>query len=54
MSHFLAMGGYARYLWPAYGITLLVVVLNAAWARRLLMQAKLDAQRRIQMQAVTK
>ncbi|HEY6454341.1 MAG TPA: heme exporter protein CcmD [Steroidobacteraceae bacterium] len=54
MSHFLAMGGYARYLWPAYGITLLVVVLNVAWARRLLTQAKLDAQRRIQMQAVTK
>jgi heme exporter protein CcmD len=48
------MGGYARYLWPAYGITLLVVVWNAAWARRLLRQAKLDAQRRIQMQAVTK
>jgi heme exporter protein CcmD len=48
------MGGYARYLWPAYGITLLVVVLNAAWARRLLRRAKLDARRRIQMQAVTK
>jgi heme exporter protein CcmD len=44
------MGGYARYLWPAYGLTLLVVLLNAIWARRLLAQAKLDAQRRIQMQ----
>jgi heme exporter protein CcmD len=50
VSHFLAMGGYARYLWPAYGLTLLVVLLNAIWARRLLAQAKLDAQRRLQMQ----
>jgi heme exporter protein D len=28
------MGGYAAYVWPAYGITLLVLVLNAASARR--------------------
>lgn len=25
---FLDMGGYARYLWPAYGLSLLVLVLN--------------------------
>jgi len=23
MSHFLAMGGYAAFVWPAYGVTLL-------------------------------
>ena len=34
MSEFLAMGGYAAYVWPAYGITLVVLVLNAAAARR--------------------
>jgi heme exporter protein D len=34
MTEFLAMGGYAAYVWPAYGITLLVMVLNVAAARR--------------------
>jgi heme exporter protein D len=51
VSHFLAMGGYARYLWPAYGVTLLAMVVNVIWARRLLAQAKADARRRMQMQA---
>ena len=51
MSHFLAMGGYARFLWPSYGVTLLAVVLNVVWARRLLARAKSDARHRIQMQA---
>ncbi len=26
MSHFLAMGGYAVYVWPAYGISLIGLV----------------------------
>lgn len=26
---FITMGGYAVYVWPAYGITLLVMVINA-------------------------
>lgn len=34
MSEFLDMGGYARYVWTAYGITLVVIVLNAWLARR--------------------
>jgi heme exporter protein D len=25
---FLEMGGYARYLWPAYGLSMLVLLLN--------------------------
>jgi heme exporter protein D len=25
MNDFLAMGGYALYVWPAYGVTLLVL-----------------------------
>ena len=25
---FFAMGGYARYVWPAYGVTALVLSLN--------------------------
>jgi len=34
VSEFLDMGGYARYVWTAYGITLVVIVLNAWLARR--------------------
>jgi heme exporter protein CcmD len=51
MSHFLAMGGYAKFLWPSYALTLLAVVLNVVWARRLLARAKSDARHRIAMQA---
>jgi heme exporter protein CcmD len=51
MSHFFAMGGYARYLWPSYGVTLLAVVLNIVWARGLLRRAKTDARRRLAMQS---
>ncbi len=54
MSHFLVMGGYAGYLWPSYGLTLLAVVLNVVWARRLLTQAKTDARRRIEMHSERK
>ena len=47
MAQFLAMGKYAAYVWPSYGVTLLVVVLNIVWARRLLANAKVDARRRL-------
>ena len=39
MSEFLDMGGYAPYVWTAYGITLAVIVLNAWLARRRFAQA---------------
>jgi heme exporter protein CcmD len=50
MAQFLAMGKYAPYVWPSYGLTLLVVVLNIVWARRLLTQARIEARRRLAMQ----
>ena len=50
MMAFLSMGGYARYLWPSYGITLVVFVLNIIWARRLLARARADARRRLVVQ----
>ncbi|MEK9743851.1 MAG: heme exporter protein CcmD [Gammaproteobacteria bacterium] len=28
MTDFLAMGGYALYVWPAYGISLITLVLS--------------------------
>lgn len=34
MTEFLHMGGYAAYVWSAYGITLGVVLLNAWSAHR--------------------
>ena len=31
MSEFLSMGGYAPYVWSAYGVTLIVLIYNV-WA----------------------
>lgn len=39
MTEFFQMGGYAPYVWSAYGITLLVIVANAWWARKKLADA---------------
>jgi heme exporter protein D len=47
MTQFLAMGKYAAYVWPSYGLTLLVVVLNVTWAQRLLRNAQTEARRRL-------
>ena len=49
MSEFLNMGGYAAYVWPSYGLTLVVIVLNIVWARRLLAKSCEDARRRLAM-----
>jgi heme exporter protein D len=37
MAHFLAMGGYARFVWPAYGVAagvLLALLIHALVAYR--------------------
>jgi heme exporter protein CcmD len=47
LTTFLRMGGYARYLWPAYGVTFTVVILNIVWARRALARARSEARRRL-------
>jgi heme exporter protein D len=47
MSEFLNMGGYAAYVWPSYGLTLAVIVLNIVWARRLLAKSREEARRRV-------
>jgi heme exporter protein D len=49
LAEFLAMGKYAAYVWPSYGLTLLVVVLNVVWARGLLRHAQSEARRRLAM-----
>jgi heme exporter protein D len=52
VSAFLRMGGYAAYLWPSYGITFAVILLNILWARRRLARARADARRRLAVQEV--
>jgi len=47
MLKFLAMGGYARYVWPCYALTALVVGLNIRWARTSLRTAQAEARRRL-------
>jgi heme exporter protein CcmD len=49
VNKFLEMGGYAAYVWPSYGLTLVTVVLNVVWARRLLAKSREEALRRIAM-----
>jgi heme exporter protein CcmD len=51
IPEFLAMGGYARYVWPSYALVLAAIVLNIVWARRALKRARLEARRRVAMKA---
>ena len=51
VSEFIDMGGYAAYVWPSYVLTLIVVVLNIVWARRLLAKSREEARRRLAMRA---
>jgi heme exporter protein D len=47
LRDFLHMGGYAGYVWSAYGLTTLVLVLNWTSARRSESEQKLQALRRV-------
>jgi heme exporter protein CcmD len=44
---FLAMGGYAVYVWPSYLLAALVIGFNIISARRVLRLAQRDAGRRL-------
>jgi heme exporter protein CcmD len=50
MSQFLAMGGYAQYVWPSYALTFVVVIVNIALARRAHAAARAEAQRRLSVE----
>jgi heme exporter protein D len=43
VREFLSMGGEAAYVWPAYGITLVVLVANVWAARRKRLDALAEA-----------
>jgi len=45
MSEFWSMGGYARYVWPCFGFTGIVLLWNLWAARRSLHAARLRAGR---------
>ncbi len=46
LQKFLAMGGYAGFVWSAYGLTTLVLLWNWWAARRSEAEAQLSASRR--------
>jgi heme exporter protein CcmD len=47
MSEFFSMGGYALFVWPAYAVTLLAIVVNVYTAHRDLQSARIEARRRV-------
>jgi heme exporter protein CcmD len=49
MSEFFAMGGYGKYLWPAFVLGFGIVVLNLVLALNSLAAARKDARRRMEM-----
>ena len=51
MSEFVAMGGYAKYVWPAFGITAIVLMVNLLAARRQLRQIRERLQLRLVRQS---
>jgi len=47
LMEYLDMGGYARYVWPAYIIVLVAIGSNVVMARRALKRAREVAVRRL-------
>lgn len=47
-GEFLAMGGYAVYVWPSFGIVLLALLWNVFAARRLHAAARRETLRRLE------
>jgi heme exporter protein CcmD len=47
LVEYLDMGGYARYVWPAYIIVIAAIALNIFLARRALKRARAAAIRRL-------
>ena len=47
LTEYLDMGGYARYVWPAYIIVIAAIALNIFLARRALKRARAAAIRRL-------
>jgi heme exporter protein CcmD len=54
MREFLDMGGYAAFVWPAFGLSAFVLVYNAWAARRFLAKQLAEARRRTDEAARTR
>lgn len=46
LNEFLTMGGYGAYVWPAYGLAVLVVIVNILLPLKRLRELKADIRRR--------
>jgi heme exporter protein D len=46
MNEFFAMGGYAKYVWCAYGISLVVLIFTVLLSKRLLANTRAQVLRR--------
>ena len=53
LIEYLDMGGYARYVWPAYIIVLVAIGSNVVMARRALKRAREAAARRLAIQGTS-
>ena len=49
MSEFFDMGGYGKYLWPAFALGFGVVILNLVLAMNSLALAQREARKRMEM-----
>ena len=49
MSEFFEMGGYGKYLWPAFALGFGIVILNLVLALGSLRSAEAQARRRLEM-----
>jgi heme exporter protein CcmD len=49
MNEFFEMGGYGKYLWPAFVLGFGIVVLNLVLALNSLAAARKDARRRMEI-----
>jgi heme exporter protein CcmD len=50
VAEFLDMGGYAAFVWPAFGLVMSVLIYNVWSARSVHAEARRAAARRLQME----
>ncbi len=50
IAEFIDMGGYGAFLWPAFGLTIAVLLWNIWSARRAHVEARRAAARRLQIE----
>jgi heme exporter protein CcmD len=53
LMEYLDMGGYARYVWPAYIIVVVAIASNIVMARRALKRARETAARRLAVKSTS-